>query len=177
VVTGAAVLRACGRIFLGWGPREPDAPGGGEPDEKPETQPGAIPWTMWSPALLLAALAIASFALSPEAAGRDAARMLDPHAFAAQVLDGAPAAQPRPPPPEPLGPGLVHSAETVLAALALAALTLGRKRLPVPIRSAAAAIWSPAARALRALHTGEVGDQVAWLTFGVALLCGAMALL
>ena len=177
VVTGAAVLRACGRIFLGWGPREPDAPGGGEPDEEPETKPGEIPWTMWSPALLLLALALASFALSPEAAGRDAARMLDPHAFAAQVLDGASAAQPAPPPPEPLGPGLLHSAATVLCAVALAALTLGRKRLPAAVRSGVAALWSPAARALRALHTGEVGDQVAWLTFGVALLCGAMALL
>ncbi|HEY5678172.1 MAG TPA: proton-conducting transporter membrane subunit, partial [Myxococcales bacterium] len=173
VVTAAAVLRACGRIFLGWGPREPDAPGGGEPDEEPETRPGTIPWTMWAPALLLVALAFASFSLSPEAAGRDAARMLDPHAVAAQVLDGAKALQPAPPPPEPLGPGLWHSAGTVLAAVALAALTLGRKRLPVAVRRAVAALWSPAARALRALHTGEVGDQVAWLTFGVALLCGA----
>jgi len=120
---------------------------------------------------------VASFALSPEAAGRDAARMLDPHAFAAQVLDGAPPAQPAPPPPEPLGPGLLHSAATLLAAVALAGLTLGRKRLPLALRRLVAAIWSPAARALRALHTGEVGDQVAWLTFGVALLCGAMALL
>ncbi|HET9751894.1 MAG TPA: proton-conducting transporter membrane subunit [Myxococcales bacterium] len=177
VVTSAAVLRACGRIFLGWGPREPDAPGGGEPDEEPETRPGTIPWTMWAPALLLLALAFGSFALSPEAAGRDAARMLDPHAFAAQVLDGAPAAQPAPPAPEPLGPGLLHSAATVLAAAALAALTLGRKRLPDAVRRAVGALWSPVARALRGLHTGEVGDQVAWLTIGVALLCGAMALL
>jgi multicomponent Na+:H+ antiporter subunit D len=177
IVTGAAVLRACSRVFLGWGPREPDAPGGGEADEAPETEPARIPSTMWIPALLLAALALASGTLPRGAVGRDAARMLDPHAFAAQVLDGAPPAMPEPPPEEPLGPGLRHSALTVVAAIALAGLTLGRKRLPLPLRRAVAAVWAPCAGALRAVHTGEVGDQVAWLAFGAALLCGAVALL
>jgi NADH:ubiquinone oxidoreductase subunit 5 (subunit L)/multisubunit Na+/H+ antiporter MnhA subunit len=170
------VLRACGRVFLGWGPREPDAPGGGETDEEPETDRGPIPWSMWLPAVLLLALAFASGLVSREAAGRDAARMLDPHAFAAQILDGAPPALPAPPPEEPLGPGLLHAAGTVIAAAALAALTLGRKRLPQAVRGAVSSVWSPAAAALRALHTGEVGDQVAWLTLGAAILCGAMAL-
>ncbi len=177
VITGAAVLRACARIFLGWGPREPDAPGGGEPDEEPETEPARIPWTMWLPTALLVALALASGAIPRQAAGRDAARMLDPHAFATQVLDGAAPALPRPPPDDPLGPGLVHSAFTVFAALAIAGLTLSRKRLPQGVRRAFAALWAPFAGALRALHTGEVGDQVAWLAFGAALLCGAVALL
>jgi len=176
VLTGAAVLRACGRVFLGWGPREPDAPGGGETDEEPETDRGPIPWSMWLPAVLLLALAFASGLVSRGAAGRDAARMLDPHAFAAQILDGAPPALPAPPPEEPLGPGLLHAAGTVVAAAALAGLTLGRKRLPQAVRGAVASVWSPAAAALRALHTGEVGDQVAWLTLGAAILCGALAL-
>jgi len=70
---------------------------------------------------------------------------------------------------------LLHSAGTLLAAVALAGLTLGRKRLPDSVRGAVRALWSPLSGGLRALHTGEVGDQVAWLAFGAALLCGAMA--
>jgi hypothetical protein len=59
----------------------------------------------------------------------------------------------------------------------LAGATLGRKRLPAPVRRPVAAIWAPIAGGLRSLHTGEVGDQVAWLAFGAAILCGAVALL
>ena len=176
-VTAAAVLRAFGRIFLGWGPREADAPGGGESDEEPETHPGRIPASMWGTTALLLTLAIASVLVSEDSAGRDAARMLDPHAFAAQVLDGARPAMPAPPPPAPLAPGLLHAAQTLLAAVALAGLTLARKRLPDALQRGVGALWSPLAAGLRALHTGEVGDQVAWLAFGAALLCGAMAVL
>jgi multicomponent Na+:H+ antiporter subunit D len=176
IFTGAAVLRVAGRIFLGWGPREPDAPGGGDTDEPPETRPGRLSWTMWAPAALLLALALASGLASAEEAGREAVRMLDPEAFAAQVLDGAPPFQP-PPPLESNGLALVHSTLTVLAAIGLAAVTLRRKRLPRALRRAVEGLWSPAAAALRGLHTGEVGDQVAWLAFGSAILCGAMAFL
>jgi len=176
IVTAAAVLRACGRIFLGWGPREPDAPGGGESDEEPETVPARIPWSMWAAATLLLAGAIASGFLSRQQASKEAMRMLDPHAFATQVLDGAAPSNPEAATPEPLGPALWHSAGTAAGALALAGLTLGRKRLPGALRRACAGVWEPFASALRGLHTGEVGDQVAWLAFGAAILCGAMAL-
>ena len=175
-VTGAAVLRACGRIFLGIGPREPDAPGGGTSDESPETQPAGIPATMWVPALLLLLLAMASGTIPHDPIGRSAALMLDAPGVAARVLEAAPAPQPAPPQEEPLQTVLVHSAETVLAAIALAALALTRKRLPDALRAPLGAIWDPLARVLRALHTGEVGDQVAWLTAGAALLGCAAAL-
>ena len=177
VVTGAAVLRAAGRIFLGWGPREPDAPGGGESDEQPETDPGRIPWTMALPIALLVALAVASGLLPPAPATTDAKRMLDPQAFAAIVLDGAPQVRPAAESEEPSGPRLVHSAITVGAALTLAALTLARKRLPGGLRRAVRTAWFGASAALRSLHTGEVGDQIAWLALGSAILCGAIAFL
>jgi multicomponent Na+:H+ antiporter subunit D len=177
ILTGAAVLRAAGRIFLDWGPREPDAPGGGATDEEPETEPGAIPPTMWAPTALLLVLALASGLLSREGARRDAARMLDPEAFAAQVLDGAPPAQPARAPGEPPSPNLVHAGATALAAVALAGLTLGRKRLPKTLRQAVRRVWTAVVGPLRALHTGEVGDQVAWIAFGSAILCGAIAFL
>jgi multicomponent Na+:H+ antiporter subunit D len=175
IVTAAAVLRACGRIFLGWGPREQDAPGGGEPDEEPETRPGRIHWTMGFPAVLLALAAIASAAIPREAAGRTAARMLDNHAWAVRVLDGHTSPSPEAPQEDPLS--YSHGALTAAAALALAGLTLARRRLPAALRTAVRASWHPLARGLRALHTGEVGDQVAWLTLGAALLGCAMLFL
>jgi multicomponent Na+:H+ antiporter subunit D len=173
IATAAAVLRASGRIFLGLGPAEPDAPGGGEPDEEPETQPAPIPWSMWVPTVLLLALAVASGWLPRDGAP---ARMLDAHSWAQQVLDKALPPRFEPPPEEPLAKGLVHSAFTVAAACALALLTLFRKRLPELLRAPVRAIWNPLATGLRALHTGEVGDQVAWLTFGAALLGAALTL-
>ncbi|MCA1827953.1 MAG: hypothetical protein LC689_13580 [Myxococcales bacterium] len=170
IATGAAVLRACGRIFLGLGPREPDAPGGGEQDEEPETEAAPIPWSMWVPAAFLLALAIGSAWLPREHAGSAAARMLDAHSWATQVLDRAQPAMPSPPPEEPLAKGLAHAALTVGLAIALALLTLFRKRLPEILRGPVRAVWNPLAGSLRALHTGAVGDQVAWLTLGVAAL-------
>jgi multicomponent Na+:H+ antiporter subunit D len=177
IVTAAAVLRACGRIFLGWGPREPDAPGGGEPDEEPETEPAEIPWSMWMPAALLLALGLFG-GLAPhlhEGAERAAVAMLDPEVIVAWVLHGSlpPQAQV---PPAP-SPSVGHALMPVAAAVALALLTLFRKRLPRAMRKAIAVPWSQAMAALRGVHTGEVGDQVAWLTFGLALLGGVTWLL
>jgi len=40
-----------------------------------------------------------------------------------------------------------------------------------------AKFWASVAAGLRGAHTGQVGDQVAWLAFGSAILCGAIALL
>jgi multicomponent Na+:H+ antiporter subunit D len=141
VVTGAAVLRACGRIFLGWGPNEPDAPGPAAADEDPETPPAPICTTMWLPAALLFAGAIASPGLQAD--------------FSETM------------------PGLLSAG----GAISLAALTLGRKSLPQAFRVAVGAIWNPLAHGLRALHTGQIGDQLAWLTFGAALFGCAMLLL
>jgi len=160
IATGAAVLRACGRIFLGLGPREPDAPGGGEADEEPETRRGEIPWSMWLPVVLLLALAI-------ESAWVRHPRMVDLHGWAMAVLDNA---QPAPFESPAGPPSFIHGAAMALGAIALAALTLFRKRLPQALRAPVRGVWDPLARGLRAMHTGEVGDQVAWLTLGAALL-------
>ena len=52
---------------------------------------------------------------------------------------------------------------------------LRRDRLPATFRRGAmAAVRGPTA-ALRAVHSGHVGDYVAWLTVGLAILGGAFA--
>jgi len=79
--------------------------------------------------------------------------------------------------PDEPQPGFAHGFGSAIGALALAAATLGRKRLPQTLRRWVSAVWVPLASGLRTLHTGEVGDQVAWLTLGAALLGCAMVFL
>jgi multicomponent Na+:H+ antiporter subunit D len=62
------------------------------------------------------------------------------------------------------------------AAVAVAAVALFRWRLPPAARRHPWRVVGPAARALRAVHSGHTGDYVAWLTLGVAAVGGALAL-
>jgi multicomponent Na+:H+ antiporter subunit D len=179
--TAAAVLRACGRIFLGLGPREEDAPPvHGETDEAPETRPsGGLPATMWGTAAALLALAIAA-GVAPgmrEVAHRSAGWLLDSSATAAHVLDGADLPTPPRPPESEVGGEILKSLRGPFLALAIAALALGRKRIPASVRSALAALWDPVLLGLRSLHAGRIGDSLAWLAFGTAAFGGLCAAL
>jgi multicomponent Na+:H+ antiporter subunit D len=58
----------------------------------------------------------------------------------------------------------------------LAAFGLWRRRLPALLRERAGRALVPALDGLRSLHSGHVGDYVAWLTFGTALLGGLFAI-
>ncbi|MFL5434849.1 MAG: complex I subunit 5 family protein [Myxococcales bacterium] len=180
-LTAAAVLRACGRIFLGLGPREEDAPAvGGETDEEPETAPsGRLPATMWGTAAALLALSIAA-GIAPgarEVAHRSASWLLDPAGTAARVLDGTVLPVPPPAPESEIGREIAKSLRGPLLAIAIAAAALGRKRMPMALRSAVAAIWNPLLRGLRLLHSGRIGDSLAWLAFGTAAFGGLCAAL
>jgi hypothetical protein len=62
-----------------------------------------------------------------------------------------------------------------LLALAPAALGLWRHRLPRPVRAAGARTIGPPAAALKMLHSGVIGDYVAWLTVGTAVIGGIWA--
>jgi len=180
-VTGAAVLRACGRMFFGFGPHEEEAPPvGGETDEAPETTPsGRVPIAMWGTAAALLALAVAA-GVSPgarEVAHRSASWLVDTHGVAAHVLDGDALAMPPPAPPAGIGVEIWKSLRGPLLALAIAELTLGRKRIPLALRAVVAAIWNPLLRRLRLLHGGRIGDSLAWLAFGTAAFGGLCAAL
>jgi multicomponent Na+:H+ antiporter subunit D len=56
--------------------------------------------------------------------------------------------------------------------LVVGALSLYRARLPEAAARALARGLAP----LRAAHSGHIGDYVAWLTFGAALIGGLFAL-
>jgi multicomponent Na+:H+ antiporter subunit D len=125
--------------------------------------------------LLLGAVLVGVWPGVAEFATRAAARFTDPGGYARAVLAGA-----HPPlrgalpvsVPKPLDLGL--TAVAGVGALAAAAAGLGRPRLPrVPGLQGAAA--AGLAR-LRDAHSGRVGDYVAWLTAGTAVL-GALTTL
>lgn len=176
-VTGGAVLRAGARVFLGLGVRPDDAvPAGGCPDEtsgkdeQPETAGplSRIPDTMLVvPAALLAgALAVGLVPDLHAAAGRAADAFTDRAGYAAAVL-GTPSAAPVP------KPGPHWSAVGVGLGLLSAALACGLawwavRRPGGPVEPAR---W---AAPLRRLHSGHIGDYVAWALAGTVLVAALL---
>lgn len=179
ILTGGAVLRASGRVFLGWGVREPvETPAEQEAkEEEPETRGalGRTPAVMVIPAaaLLIGTLALGLAPNLPESTQLGAVRLEDREAYVAGVLGGAPGPEPTRRAPERSGP--LTGMLTALGAAAVALLGLFRGRLPEGVRGAAWRAWGPALSALRAVHSGHVGDYVAWLMLGLAILGGAFA--
>ncbi|MFE7635291.1 complex I subunit 5 family protein [Kitasatospora sp. NPDC057518] len=173
--TGAAALRAALRIFFGAGPAPHSRPDGDETTgegEEPEIRSPqrALPRTMTIvPAGLIGlAVLVGSLPAIPAALARGAAVFTDPDGYTAVVLTHA---------NTPAGPvpaadwtvtGMLLGLLSAAVALALAMAALHRSAAD---RHAAAR----AVRALRRLHSGHLGDYLAWLALGVAVLCVAIA--
>ncbi|MGH9301588.1 MAG: complex I subunit 5 family protein, partial [Acidimicrobiales bacterium] len=184
--SSGAVLRAAGRIWLGWGaqavnppplPSSPcdrgDNPLGSDDEtgaQEMEERPRRSPLVMIIPPLVLLALAL-GLGLAPEMgqrASNAAANFIDRPAYAAAVLDGVSRPIPHPPaPPRTTKDVLIDVGET-LGAVGLAGIALARRPWAVALRrmAAAATLW------MRRLHSGHVGDQVTWLVAGLAVLAG-----
>jgi multicomponent Na+:H+ antiporter subunit D len=180
VLTGGAVLRAGGRIFLGWGRKE-DEETPAEQEAKLEMRetrgaPGRIPVTMTVVMIAVLAGALASGVLPGlvPAVESSAERFQDRGAYVEAVLEGADLEAPalRPPPAEPPLLGLASGA----GAVAVALVALFRRRLPGSMFGVGRAVLRGPVAVLRTVHSGHTGDYVAWLTFGVAALGGALAM-
>ncbi|HEX3325981.1 MAG TPA: proton-conducting transporter membrane subunit [Actinomycetota bacterium] len=179
-LTGGAVLRAAGRVFLGWGRRPKfDETSREEGDEDRETTGASThtPVVMLAPGKLLVAAAFVMGVLpsAPRHAMSGAVQFADHHGYAAAVLGTAPVS-----PPGPSGSAGATLSSVLLGvagatgAIAVALLALFRDRLPrAPVGLLRPAL-SPLGR-LRDLHSGHVSDYVAWLTVGVAAFGGVLA--
>ncbi|MGH4033047.1 complex I subunit 5 family protein [Actinomycetota bacterium Odt1-20B] len=153
-VTGAAALRAGARVFLGAGPRpeRPETTASTSGDEEPETQEPLgrrVPLPMVAvPAALLAGALCAG--LVPALA-----------AGVGRAFGGPEAAVPH------------WTAAAVLTGVLATACAAGGAALAV--RRTAPTEPSAWAAPLRRLHSGHIGDYIAWFVLGTAVL-GALAL-
>jgi multicomponent Na+:H+ antiporter subunit D len=175
-ITGAAVLRAAGRVFWGLGPRpDPvtvDQPGPPEADPELDYSHERVPLTMTVPALALAfaGLVIGLVPGLADAAERAAASFVDRAGYVAAVL-GESARHHTAPSVSPDALNVVYGGVASLLAVALAGAALYRERL----LGAGEGATGAALERLRGVHSGDVRDYVTWLILGFAVLGGIFA--
>jgi multicomponent Na+:H+ antiporter subunit D len=183
ILTGGAVLRVTGRVFLGWGAsqRSEDVQlrrVAEEHDEELAERNFTPPLMLIVPAVLLVgAIVIGLIPGVIPGIETAAAHFADHAAYARWVLTSGP----------PHFTAAEHShieafdylygAAGALGAVAIAALTLFGsalyRRVPPNLIHPARTTLT----ALRALHSGHIGDYVAWWTLGTAMLGGASLVL
>ncbi|MBV8455725.1 MAG: NADH-quinone oxidoreductase subunit E [Acetobacteraceae bacterium] len=160
-LTGAAVLRATGRIFAGFGPKpgmEAEAP------SVEEREPAQRPfWLMLAAVLLLLAGAL----LSGDWIHRLADRLAHGFLLAAGRSDLPVHALPE---PHGFAPWV-----SVALSVTIATFELSRHRVPFPLRQFADVGSKPLALGVARLHTGLVGDYITWIVIGLAILTLCLA--
>jgi len=157
-LTGAAVLRAAGRIFLGLGPDPGDEAGAPSEDEREKANRPL--WLMLAPCCVLLALDV----------GLPASLIADRIPRAASAFTHRPAV-------EALAEGpLWLPWISVALALAGAGYGLFRNLLPKLIVRPVSATQSAPTRTLEVLHSGLIGDYAAWLAIGVAMIATVLTL-
>ena len=170
-LTGAAVLRATGRIFLGLGPDPGDEASG--PTEEEQEKANRPFWLMVAPAAVLVALAF----IPGEIVRRLAENSIQPffHPDAAAYLGHQP---PRDTVRVPLPSNAPHGWATwasVAGSIVIAAYSLFREQLPSIFRRSTRAVFGPVFQGLETLHSGLINDYVAWLAAGFTAVVVAFA--
>jgi multicomponent Na+:H+ antiporter subunit D len=173
-LTGGAVLRIVGRVFLGWGPEQgPNAAqekaAAEEESETRGSHDRTPPLMVLVPAILL--LGVLVLALIPGAVPgveRLAARFVDHHAYVSWVLHYRHVPLPLLAPSHVSGADYIYGTISVLGALLVAGLGLWGRPLHQAIPDA---LGRPVA-VVRQLHSGHIGDYIAWWTAGVSAVGG-----
>jgi multicomponent Na+:H+ antiporter subunit D len=160
-------------VFLGVGDRD-DPLLSEEPSESPPPEEHPQLGVMYAVTLLLAFGGLATGAWT----GLAAKAMQAAHTFTDQlsylhaVLDHR---APAPPPPgqwRTTTDALVWAVVTLVGSIVVGAASTVRARLPEAASTALARAFTP----LRAVHSGHIGDYVAWLVFGTGVIGGLFAL-
>ena len=176
-VTGAAVLAAAGKLTFGWGP--PPSEGTQAPaHEEPETRrdPQDPPVVMLVTASSVLALSFGMGFVHPaiRAARAASERFADPAGQLAAVLHGTPSGPLPPVAPVPLGSALTDGAIGGAIAVVIAAYALFGHR--IALRDRVGKALDVAMTPLHAVHSGLLGDEIAWLTVGTAVVAAALGL-
>jgi multicomponent Na+:H+ antiporter subunit D len=181
-LTAGAILRVTGRVFMGWGRAQgPDPSQARAAEERVDEERDARDHTpvlmIAVPAVLLVCAAV--LGLIPgavPAVERGAARLTDHTAYARWVLAGAHVDWPHVTTSHTEAKDVVYAVLAVGSAIAVAALGLFgrpvRESLPSAIRMPARAI----VRQVRCVHSGHIGDYIAWWSAGASLLGGVCLL-
>ncbi|WP_457105771.1 complex I subunit 5 family protein [Methylobacterium sp. P5_C11] len=157
-LTGAAVLRAAGRIFLGLGPDPGDEAGAPSEDEREKANRPL--WLMLAPCCVLLALDVGLPAdLIAHALPRATSDFM--HRPMAGALAEGPAWLPW---------------TSVVLALAGAGYGLFRRRLPAFVVRPVSVTQSAPTRTLEVLHSGLIGDYATWLAVGLAVVAAVVAM-
>jgi multicomponent Na+:H+ antiporter subunit D len=179
-LTGAALLRAGARIFLGWG--DADDPLLGKTIEEDPLGRAARRPLLLGVALVAVVLGCAISVVPGlgQRAEYAADRFRDTRGYAARVLHDramtAPASLPvsvRHTSTE----SIVYATTATLLALGLAFVGLYGRRFPRSVSAVASRTLAPPIRVLHALHSGVVGDYVTWVAVGTTVTGAAWALL
>jgi multicomponent Na+:H+ antiporter subunit D len=183
ILVTAAATAAGARVFLGWGaPRVTDADAGdsrGDDEREAENEElsgptDRTPAVLFLPALalVLGSIAIGVLPAVERLALSGAQRFMGTAAYASSVLHGrVPGLAALTPPSAPSVQDVLSGAGfTVLALLVGMAVVLSRGVAggPAWVRSLAGG--------LHRLHSGHVGDYIAWLVTGAVLIAGAFTL-
>jgi multicomponent Na+:H+ antiporter subunit D len=167
-----AIWRAGARVFLGIGDRD-DPLLSDEPRESPAPREEPKVHLMTGVAAVLALGGLAVGAVTPLADRvREAGHAFtDTASYIAVVLDHKGAAPVQPEHWVTTTSSVVWAVVTVVGSLVVGYASLYRDRLPERVTDVLATVLHP----LRAAHSGHVGDYVAWLTFGTAVIGGLFA--
>jgi multicomponent Na+:H+ antiporter subunit D len=178
-LTGAAVLRVAGRVYFALGPKPIEwskvrSSGSGEVGE-PRFE--RLPWTMGAAiALLLAGgLALGVIPGAHSVANRAAATFIDSAGYAHQALYGSSKMISAPNASNWTGLGLVLGFVSALLACLIAGAALYGRRVVDRILPSLRSVYRPI-EFLQKLHSGHVGDYVAWMMMGMTIVAGFVGL-
>jgi multicomponent Na+:H+ antiporter subunit D len=170
-LTGAAVLRAGARIYFGLGPVPRDEGDERTEDEEEEEVPlSRVRLTMVGPVAVLLAggLALGAVPGVARAVSTAAERFVDRIGYVASSLENTPAAAVAPLPEAAWTPtGVALGLLSAVLAAGFAGLALWAPGLPDAVR-AASRPFAGVLHGLRRVHSGRIGDYVAWLFLGAA---------
>jgi multicomponent Na+:H+ antiporter subunit D len=176
-VTGGAVLRVVGRVFLGLGASQGPHPEQAQAAEEADETEGSRDHTpalmvIVPAALLLGVLVLGLVPGAVPGAERFAAQFVDHSNYQAWVLHGAHVALPELEPSHVSVSDYAYGAASIAGAILVAALGLfapsareqGEGTFGGPVHATAGVV--------RALHSGHIGDYIAWWSLGASIIGG-----
>jgi len=180
MIASGTILRAVGRIFLGWGKRYEQYSSEENEQEQPqkETKGGwqLTPLAMILPIVILIATAglIGLFPILKGTAELAARQFQNPINYVSQVLSSTSNNVSKITNiPDPSGSslqGYIGGLLSVGSAVVLALFSLFHDRLPIKLHPKVAHIIISPFGKLKALQSGKVSDYIAWLMFGTAII-------